>query len=61
MDRIRVFETEKRAAKKTFYSTNKREKRLRQNVATMIQVLAEHLELQANNESKEKLSKFEGK
>ena len=61
IDRIRKLETEKRAAKRTFYSTNKREKRLRQKVATMKQVLAEHLELEANDELKEKLSKFEGK
>ena len=59
MDRIRELETEKRAAKRTLYNTNKREKRLRKKVATMKEVLAEHLE--ANDELKEKLSKFEGK
>ena len=59
MDRIRELEREKRAAKRTLYNTNKREKRLRKKVATMKEVLAEHLE--ANDELKEKLSKFEGK
>ena len=59
MDRIRELETEKRAAKRTLYNTNKREKRLRKKVATMKEVYAEHLE--ANDELKEKLYKFEGK
>ena len=59
MDRIRELQTEKRAAKRTLYNTNKREKKLRQKVATVKRVLAEHLE--ENHELKEKLSKFEGK
>ena len=59
MDRIRELETEKRAAKRTLYNTNKRKKKLRQKVATMKQVLAEHL--QENDQLKERLSKFEGK
>ena len=59
MDRIRELETEKRAAKRTLFNTNKRKKKPRQKVATMKQVLAEHLE--ENDQLKEKLSKFEGK
>ena len=58
MDRIRELETE-RAAKRTLCNSNKREKRLRQKISTMKQVLAEHLGV--NDELKEKLSKFEGK
>ena len=59
MDRIRELETEKRAAKRTLFNTNKRKKKPRQKVATMKQVLAEHLE--ENDQLKEKLSKFESK
>ena len=49
---------EKKAAKRSQYNTNKREKRPRAKVTTMKELLKQHLE--ENEELKEKLHKFEG-